>query len=73
MTKSHIPIVNAPTWIEVPVGQFINKIANAFKAWKKCDKSIGLKDKNLYKRKGANIQNKSIKEINTPNESKKSD
>ena len=50
MTKSHVPAANAPIRIDVPEGQ---PIRNKFKARPKRERSIGSKDKNPRKRKGA--------------------
>jgi hypothetical protein len=51
IVKSHIPTVNTPAKIEVPVGQSINIIANESKAHLKCVRPIDANDKILRKRK----------------------
>ena len=44
VTKSHMPIVNAPAHIDVPEGQLENVIANESKTRLKHGRPIGLKD-----------------------------
>ena len=56
VTKSYIPTANAPTHIEVPAGQSTKIIANESMTCQKCGRPIGSKDKNSWKRKGANNQ-----------------
>ncbi|PIN26225.1 hypothetical protein CDL12_01027 [Handroanthus impetiginosus] len=52
VTKSHIPVVNAPIRIDIPGGQ--SNSANESKPRLKRGRPIGSKDKNPRKRKGAN-------------------
>ena len=47
VTKSYIPAVNAPAWIEIPKGQSESKTCL------KRDRPISFKDKNPQKRKEA--------------------
>ena len=42
--KSHVPVVNAPTHIDVPEGQMENAIANESKTCLKHGRPIGSKD-----------------------------
>ena len=53
VTKSHIPAANASIIIDVPVGHVITNESNARQ---KCGRPIDSKDKNPWKKKGANIQ-----------------
>ncbi|XP_021843504.2 uncharacterized protein [Spinacia oleracea] len=55
VTKSHIPVVNAPIKIDVPAGQY--QTASESIARMKHGRPIGSKDKNPRKRKGAAIDN----------------
>ncbi|KAL0342624.1 UNVERIFIED_CONTAM: Retrovirus-related Pol polyprotein from transposon RE1 [Sesamum calycinum] len=59
VTKSHVPVANAPIKIDVPVEQA--KIANKPKTHLKRGRSIGSKDKNSRKRKGAINQDGQIR------------
>ena len=52
VTKSHIPAINAPAHIDVPIGQSINEITTHLKR----GRPISSKDKNPRKRKGATNQ-----------------
>lgn len=70
MTKSHIPTANIPSWINVPVGQLMNKKANESKAHLKCGRLVGSKYKVPRKKKkdksmkNGNLEdNGSLKEI----------
>jgi len=47
VTKSYIPTAYSPTQIEVPAGQSTKIIANESMTCHKCDRPIGLKDKNF--------------------------
>jgi len=53
VTKSYIPAINAPAWIEIPKGQSKNKVINESKIRLKRGRPIGFKDKNFLKRKRA--------------------
>ena len=68
VTKSYILVANALVWIDVLVGQFVNKINNKFRIRQKCDKLIDSKEKILTKGKEQIF--KPIKEIDTPKEFK---
>ena len=50
VTKSHMPVVNAPTHIDVPKGQLENVIANESKTRLKRDRPIDSKDLILRKK-----------------------
>ena len=65
--KSHAPTTTAPIRINVPVGQFIS--TNEIKPCLKCDRPIGLKNKNPRKSKGANDQDGHNIEVSTKKES----
>ena len=65
VTKSHIPTINALVWIDVPIEQFVDKIANESRICQNHGRLIDLKDKSPHKRKEENIQDESIKEIGT--------
>ncbi|XP_019240264.1 PREDICTED: uncharacterized protein LOC109220263 [Nicotiana attenuata] len=54
VTKSHIPVVNAPIRVDIPVGQSTK--ANESKPRLKRGRPISSKDKNSRRRKGANDQ-----------------
>ena len=58
MTKSHIPVVNAPARIEVPEGQK----ANESKTHLKCGRSIGLKYVAPWKKRRKAKKNATIEE-----------
>ena len=66
MTKSYIPAVNAPARVEVPKGQFENKVTNDSMARLKRGRPIGSKDKNPRKRKGADKSNDPNMEESVP-------
>ena len=51
IVKSHIPVANNPTQIEVPKGQLINIAANESKTRLKRGRPVGAKDKIPRKRK----------------------
>ena len=51
VTKSHVPIVNAPTYIDVPKGQLENVIASEFNTHPKRGRPIGSKDSILIRKK----------------------
>ena len=53
VTKSYTPAANAPAWIEIPKGQFKNKITNDSKTGLKHDRPISSKDKNSQKKNKA--------------------
>lgn len=57
VVKSHILVANTPTWIKVPVGQFVNIVANASRLHLKCGRPISAKDKNFQKKK---VQEKEV-------------
>ena len=59
VTKSHVPAINAPIKIDVPVGK---SIANESKARLKRERPIGSRDKNPRKRKGAKNTNCQIED-----------
>ncbi|MCF7184014.1 hypothetical protein L3H42_10985, partial [Corynebacterium sp. MC-13] len=67
VTKSHIPAVNAPIKLDVPVGQITK--ANESKPPLKRGRPIGSKDKNHRKRKGSKNQDGHIEDEVTPEES----
>nr|XP_009757497.1 PREDICTED: uncharacterized protein LOC104210323 [Nicotiana sylvestris] len=54
VTKSHIPVINAPIRVDVPTGQCHN--ADKSRSCLKHGRPIGSKDKNHRKKKGANDQ-----------------
>ena len=56
VTKSHVPVVNASTRIDVPEGQLENVIANESKTRLKHGRPIGLKDLIPRKRKGTTYE-----------------
>lgn len=64
VTKSHIPDVNAPAQIEVPIGQSVKIVANESKARQKRGRPIGSKNKNPQKRKEVNKQVEIIEQKN---------
>ncbi|GJW57438.1 retrovirus-related pol polyprotein from transposon TNT 1-94, partial [Tanacetum coccineum] len=51
MTKSYIPAVNAPAWVEIPDIKTDEKVTQVSKAHLKCGRPVGSKDKNHRKRK----------------------
>ena len=57
IVKSHITTANTLTWIEVPVRQSVNTIANESKPHLKHGRPIGVKDKIPWKRK---VQEKQV-------------
>ena len=57
IVKSHIPATNTSAWIEVPVRQSVNTIANESKPHLKHGRPIGVKDKIPWKRK---VQEKQV-------------
>ena len=62
ITKSHIPAVNAPVRVDIPMGQIVK--ANESRPHLKRGRPIGSKDKNPRKRKGINDQDDhGLKEI----------
>ena len=61
--KSHVPVVNAPTHIDVPEGQMENAIANESKTCLKHGRPIGSKDLIPRKRKGTTYE-----KLSTPEE-----
>ena len=65
VTKSHIPIANAPIRIVVPEGQLIT--ANEIKGQLKRGRPVGSKDTNPRKRKGAKDTNDQV-EVNIDQE-----
>ena len=56
VTKSHVPVVNTPTHINVPKGQLKNVIASKSKTGLKHGRPIGSKDSILRKRKGTTYE-----------------
>ena len=72
VTKSHIPAVNAPARIDVPIGQITKMLANGSMARQKRGRPIGSKDKNPRKKKEQHKQVGTSKIISTtPDESVK--
>ena len=63
ITKSHIPVVNAPIRIEVPAGQAINATVDESKTHLKRGRPLGSKDKNPRKKKVA-VNKKIIMSMN---------
>ena len=63
VTKSHVPVVNASTRIDVPEGQLENVIANESKTRLKHGRPIGSKDLIPRKRKGTTYE-----KLSTPEE-----
>ncbi|KAJ9556926.1 hypothetical protein OSB04_011540 [Centaurea solstitialis] len=55
VTKSYIPVVNAPARVDVPVGQTNNKVIEESKIRLKRGRPLGSKNKNPRKRKGTEI------------------
>ncbi|KAI3706684.1 hypothetical protein L6452_24599 [Arctium lappa] len=54
VTKSHVPVANAPVKIDIPKGQ--DNLSNESRARQKRGRPIGSKDKNPRKKMGANSQ-----------------
>ncbi|CAN1250021.1 Copia protein [Linum perenne] len=63
VTKSHVPAINAPAKIDVPIGQ--HETANESKARMKRGRPVGSKDKNPRKRKGAVNQDSQVEDTKT--------
>ncbi|KAJ9544551.1 LOW QUALITY PROTEIN: hypothetical protein OSB04_024258 [Centaurea solstitialis] len=55
VTKSYIPVVNAPARVDVPVGQTNDKVTEESKTRLKRGRPLGSKNKNPRKRKGIEI------------------
>ena len=61
VTKSHIPIANVPSKIDIPTQQVVT---NESGTQQKCGRSVGSKDKNTRKRKINNSKKDLVEDVN---------